>query len=546
MPRPQLQTTRVSLYQVEGALDPSEVLNAKYLGRSDFTVHQIQVGIRTGLFIGGSIDREEALWVEIVSKWTEDPEAAAGLGNRTAAGVLLLPTRDSSSGRLWAICFGMGFHLIESTRMIPDLGRRFVTRTANSDSLKSLTFSRLDARAYVARTSIPGGDDLNGFGADDLGDLVSRLVGPAMVGGMLAGESGEPVEIRGADSLSIPLARDSNRLLLDLDIIEDLLERDPVQGLETIELLRSLKSKDPDVVELNRALDDAIGNHEEMKLGLAWPTELADEASPVSFFRVSGFQRGKTSDGLDLDTVLNGLITLPSGERVARLDRMRVQAFSDEEDVVSSAIPARNWLSYETVLNGRRFCMHDGRWYQVDQGLDERLSIRLKAIFETDAQLPKLPEWPIEMDEQEYNQLLATNINGVCLDRKLIRCESIPRGFESCDVLTPSGDFLHVKRIGRSTGASHLFAQAGVSAQALISDDSAARELKKVVESAGGDPAWVLDRPARATLVMANDSRLISGDDLFSFSRMRLVRLADELKRQSIVLSVVPIRRTSP
>jgi len=354
MSRPQSKTTRVSIYQVDGDLSNRDIFNAKYLGRSEFTIREIRIGTREGLFFSGAIEREEAQWVQVVTGWTGDPEVTAGLGNKTGAAVILLPTRDAGDERLWAICFGMGYHLIESTRLTVDLGRRFVTRTANPDSLKSLTFSRLDARAYVARTSIPGGDDLNGFGADDLGDLVSRLVGPAVVDGMLAGENGEPVEIRGADSLSVPVARDSDRLLLDLDAIEDLPAREPVQGLETIELLRSLKSKDQNVVKLDDALDRAIGDDEDMKLGLAWPTELADEASPVSFFRVSGLQRGKTRDGLELATVLDSLESLPGGSRVARLNKMRIQAFSDDEEVVSGAIPARNWLSFETVLSGQR------------------------------------------------------------------------------------------------------------------------------------------------------------------------------------------------
>jgi uncharacterized protein (TIGR04141 family) len=83
------------------------------------------------------------------------------------------------------------------------------------------------------------------------------------------------------------------------------------------------------------------------------------------------------------------------------------------------------------------------------------------------------------MVEADYNKLLATHLGGVCLDAKLVRCASVPKGFESCDVHTSEGTFVHVKVISRSTGASHLFAQAGVSAQTLIDDGTARNRLRQ-------------------------------------------------------------------
>jgi uncharacterized protein (TIGR04141 family) len=148
------------------------------------------------------------------------------------------------------------------------------------------------------------------------------------------------------------------------------------------------------------------------------------------------------------------------------------------------------------------------------------------------------------MDEGEYNTLLAKHLEGVCLDRRLVQCRSIPRGFESCDVLTQDGAFVHVKMVGRSTGASHLFAQAGVSAQVLLEDSTARKRLLEIVQDSGGNPEWVPEKPERAVLVMGSNSRLIDATSLFSFSRMRLARLADECRRRRVELSIVPILRT--
>ena len=74
----------------------------------------------------------------------------------------------------------------------------------------------------------------------------------------------------------------------------------------------------------------------------------------------------------------------------------------------------------------------------------------------------------------------------------------------------------------------------------MLEDSSARTALRKVVEDAGGDPEWVADRPRSAVLVMGN-SKLINAETLFSFSRMRLVRLADEYRMYNIDLAVMPI-----
>jgi uncharacterized protein (TIGR04141 family) len=219
---------------------------------------------------------------------------------------------------------------------------------------------------------------------------------------------------------------------------------------------------------------------------------------------------------------------------------MKVQAFADDDEAASSQIPARNWLSFETIVGGHRYCLHDGRWYMVDEGLNNRLTERLQEVFDAEPAIRGLPPWPSGTDEPKFNKVLADQLGGICLDRKLIRCETNRRGFESCDVLTPDGVFVHVKSVGRSTGASHLFAQAGVSAQALIEDASARAALIELVEAEGGDPQWVPERPQQSVLVMGN-RKVLNAESLFSFSRMRLLRLADECRSQNVRLTVVPV-----
>lgn len=545
MPRRPSASARVTIYQLDSPLDPLDALRDTYLQRDEFTVHDIEVAGRSGILARGSIIRESARWADVVGTWVGDASIVAGLGNTTAACVLLLPTTDLAAGRLWALCFGMGFQMLEPSRIVPGLGRRVAARCAEPRRLRSLTHSRLDSRAFVARTSIPGGDDLLGFGAGDLGDLISRIVGPAALDGVLAGQAGAAVEIRGADAINLPIARNGVTLLADLEALERLLDRDPHPELAMIEQLHALKPSDPRLPALEAMLDEALGADHDPMLGLAWPTELADEAVPLSHFALTGLPRGFDHDAIpddpSLSVILVPLAEVGPGERITRLDRMRVQAFSDDDDPASNALPARRWLTFETTVDGHRFCLHDGRWYVLDEGLSERLATRIAAVSPVHAPIGELPDWPADTDEAGYNKLLAKYLTGVCLDRQMIVCESHPhRGFEAADVLSPQGALLHVKAVDRSSPASHLFAQAGVSTQALLQDSSARIRLRQVVRDLGGNPDHLPARPHDVVLVMGN-RRQLSLESLPSFARMRLVRLADECAAQGVRLSVLTV-----
>src|SRR5690606_24085427 len=84
--------------------------------------------------------------------------------------------------------------------------------------------------------------------------------------------------------------------------------------------------------------------------------------------------------------------------------------------------------------------------------------------------------------EKDYNKGVARSRSGfLVLDRKLIRTLQHPKGIESCDLLGPDDELIHVKRLDDSVSASHLFNQAVVSAEALVYQDDARSALRALV-----------------------------------------------------------------
>jgi uncharacterized protein (TIGR04141 family) len=182
----------------------------------------------------------------------------------------------------------------------------------------------------------------------------------------------------------------------------------------------------------------------------------------------------------------------------------------------------------------------------MDDTYAEQLQERVEGIF----QRPwngQLPPWAQDEDEKAYNKRAADSCGGIMLDRKLIYTAQNRRGFEACDILMPDGTFVHVKNLDSSAPASHLFAQGHNSAHALMHDNEARQKLKERVVEAGGNADVVLDKPRALVFAVGRKSgESFNSSNLYSFSKVTLVRTYDDLTSRGIDTYVVPITSEDP
>jgi uncharacterized protein (TIGR04141 family) len=539
MPRKKSEAARTSLYRLLGVADLAAGIQEKYLKRSGFTVTSTNVGSRTALLVSGTLATDTVSWAGTLSGLTGQPVT---LGNRTAAAALLI--RDGTSDA-YALTYGMGFQLLDQNKVDGGFGQRIAIRTADPRDLNSLTRTTLDHRSRTDRFSIPGGDHLRGFGVGDYGEVVTRLVAKAELKALTGGS--KPIRIRGADALSVPLGKKPDQLLNDLDALTKILSEKPEPDLAVLEQLVAINRRPDLAQQLEGDLEDALTNPSSARLSLSWPHERIDENSPPASFKVYGAGRraAKPQDGIpELDTLLELLKKAPDGQRVPSLQRMKVMLFRDADatEPISQAIPAVKWIAFETDRDGKRYCLHDGRWYLMDQDYAEKLRARTQSILDQTPPLT-LPDWPAGMDEAAYNRQVADELSGVLLDRKLIRTAFHRRRIEACDVLDPSGALIHIKDVKASSPASHLLAQGLVSTEALLHDEEARQSLRDLVAAEGGDPAIVRDRTPTVVLGMARQGPPLTAANLFTFTQVTLARLVATLNAQGVDVFVAPIKK---
>ncbi len=418
MPRPPSTRARVTVYRLTGTGRLTSHIRDKYLDRLDFTADNVTVAGTRGLLITGQIRADKVKWATDLSRYTGqdlDPH------NDTAAAVLLLKV----DGHVYALCYGMGHHLLDYGTVEPGFGLQYLARVADVDDLRSVTRHTIDRRALIDRRSIPTGGDVRAFGLAELGTVVSKVVGRGIVD-----PNGKTVTIRGADALNLPLARDPAELIKDLAAVGTTLTQ-PIThpDLELLTRLTPLQPRHPQRKNLDARLTAALRGEANERLGTGWPWEQSDEFSAVDTVRLLHVPRAEDIDlpWLSINDLKKIVREWPSRNPLDLLRTIKVMLMGDDDTALSPQIPAVKWVAFEIRIDDKLYFFHDGRWFAVAQDYERQVREEAARILGSRSTLT-LPPWPKGTDEKDYNKLVARQDRRyLLLDRDLIRTTVHPR-----------------------------------------------------------------------------------------------------------------------
>ena len=562
--------SRMTVYRLVDLPSLKKAIRDKY---DNFDETEIKVGERDSLLVMGATEEKTVRWGELVKGLSNE---TVDLKTSSPGAVLLIPEDDTAKNDValadtgqsdgsrdapitedtfnaWAITFGIGFQLLDQRYIDSGFGKRVAIRCIDPTKLQSITKVTLDDRSKTDRSSIPSGATLRGFGFEEIGELATRLIAEGKINNI--GAPDKNVTVRGADSLSMPLSKIPTKIVENLNYIKELLKQKPVTDeLALLEKISQVPNKNKQYVDrLNAKLLEAIVDTQSEKIALAWPHEAVDEIGEVQAFQLYGVQgRGRKAikqDGLPtLDDLLTPIREAGKSERQHRFNAMSVMLLENTEgDAKSRKIPVKNWVSFETSLDDKRHFLHSGKWYVIEDDYSEAIRRQTKAIFNRRSLLPALPPWTSKhTDELAYNQEVAALCGGICLDRKLISIKEQKGRIEACDVLLKGGIFVHVKRVDSSAPASHLLAQALISAEIFSYADEAQAALQQKIIEAGYSPDDYECKPKKIVIVMVRDKQALTADSLYTFTQVNLGRQDKALASRGIEVYVVPVVRNVP
>lgn len=411
------------------------------------------------------------------------PHVRGGLANLWAASagaVLIVETAD----RVFAITFGQGRHLLNTSAFESDFGLRVVLNTVSPDQLKSVDAKTVDDNTLHTRREVSRNSSFSAFGLDVSRDLVRAVTGRPL-------DQSLAPWLTGADSLGIPTRASVRELpALGKRLIEAYEAEDYKKHFDFIDFLRPEKNP-ARTQELEELLITALRSENLADLHLAAPEPL--DWSDMEGFR---FTTQVATDPTDSDPRISRYLSTINREEITAetLRRDKLLAISASSGFAQHSWPILECIVYEVELDGLLFVLSSGDWFRVNLDFKDQV---YEDIQNWTTAIDGLPDADAGTTEDAYNVKAALALNALCLDKRFIY-DGGPDKMEICDLLTRTGGFIHVKHRGSSSTLSHLFAQGLNSAERFLQDADFRSKARDVAAALDQDFAAFFpdERPA--------------------------------------------------
>jgi uncharacterized protein (TIGR04141 family) len=370
----------------------------------------------------------------------------------SSAGVLLVPAGKD----LFAVTFGYGRFLLKPGALVQDFGLKVVLNSVDPRQIKSVDARTFDELTVHTRRGVSRDSSFSAFELDVTRDLLRGITGHAADGkGMLSGSVSlslnSEAELPALPAMAKELAGAyrAKRYKKHFDFIDHMqAERDPrvVEKLDA-KLLEALKAEE--MTEMHLAIPEAVDWQQIAGVRFSYRKKgQAKTPDP----RISAYRALRKAEDLDFK----------------RLQTDKVEAISSvDENQLHGHWRVYDCLVFETEYDGYLYVLSGGDWYRISKTYRDRVDERVGKLSKLRVGLPPAS---VEETEAEYNHRAAKAIDGLCLDGKTIGVGGVDR-VELCDVLKKDGVFIHVKKRGRSSTLSHLFAQGVTAADLLLNDE---------------------------------------------------------------------------
>ncbi|MBS1887124.1 MAG: TIGR04141 family sporadically distributed protein [Actinobacteria bacterium] len=393
--------------------------------------------------------------------WTRflDPHTTVDLKSALATASASAVLVSEAEGRLFAVTWGQGRHLLESDAFEQDFGLKVVLNTVAPDQLKSVDAKTIDETTVHTRRDVSRDSPLTTFELDPSRDLLRAVTGTPS-------DQTLAHRLTGADSLGIVTREQVPDLpKLGARLLKAYASETYKENFDFVDYLRPVKSQSVKE-ELDARLLDVLAGREIDDVHLAAP-EVLDWLDVDGFrYRTGGDDAEKTQDPR-ISVYLDARTEDPTFEDLKRDHLIAVRA--------TDGGPGESWpiyrcIVYQVELDEYLYVLSGGAWFRVDRSYRDKIEREVRELN----QYEDLPSADLETSEDAYNQKAAIALGALCLDRKLVY-DGGPGKMELCDLLTDEGRFVHFKLRGSSSTSATFSHRARTAPSAFSSMTSFAR-----------------------------------------------------------------------
>lgn len=190
------------------------------------------------------------------------------------------------------------------------------------------------------------------------------------------------------------------------------------------------------------------------------------------------------------------------------IDKFKVNLLSDK-DIKTMEWPLQRCLSWETEMNGTKYILSEGSWYEVAPSFFKEIEDFYQARILDRHDFPLASKSKIK--ESDYNNEICTakSTDRFLFDLGNPKSSTMSMGKarnEICDVFDiATRTFIHVKMGKTSPSLSHLFRQGSFSGQSLKRDEPNRKEFDSHLTAYGCAPNFI------STPYLPSDYKIIFG-----------------------------------
>jgi uncharacterized protein (TIGR04141 family) len=301
------------------------------------------------------------------------PDGLAGLQSASASAALLI----EAAGRLFAVTFGQGRHLLDPEAFEQDFGLRVVLNTVAPDQLKSVDARTIEETTLHTRRDVSRDSSFSAFGLDVSRDMLRAVTGTPK-------DDSLAHRLTGADALGIETRAQVDELpALAARLLSEYEGDAYKENFEFIDHLRPEKGP-AKIRELNDELVLALRTGEITDAHLAAPEVL-------DWLALAGFRLSSTPDTGDLESDPRISAYRDSHDDVeidlAMLKSDRLIAVKTDGPVLEE------WSIYSSLVfqleqDGYLYILSGGRWFRVDSDYKTKIYSQVEALKRLDGLPP--------------------------------------------------------------------------------------------------------------------------------------------------------------
>lgn len=407
------------------------------------------------------------------------------------AKVVLITTIVLSSGqtKVFALTMGYGKNMLADDVVVEDFGLKVVLNTISPKSLRRINKINIGGNQKASNEQLPLESDIDGFGFDIDRDLISAVTGKANIEDFLN------CIITGSSVLNLTASVDINNFYDFLLRIYSFYVSDSYKEFfGWIDHIRKVRSHSL-VDSLNAEIIDIINNGSP-KVWMAVPEVI--EWEQIEGFKYSGQE---TFDDVDISVLKEGLRT--SLNNIEQLKNKRIVAVRADNGENYASWSSYKCLCGEIEYDGKMYCINNGNWYAVDTNFVESVNREYETV--PIATMKFHPHSSEYTKENQYTQAFVKSDPNhlLCMDAKTIMHGGGQSKVELCDILTTDNTYIHIKPYTSSATLSHLFNQAVVSAELVMSDVEFRAKANLKIKELSSNEDFLINNDAKPNVVLA-------------------------------------------